>query len=400
MSAPVVSANANTAAPIDHSKISSRQHSVGGLGLTPVQTRSERFASYDVNDFEPVVPNHAEWKYTPLAKIAPLTGEALDGSTYEYSSTTEGGASVTWVGRDDARIGRAGKPEDRASANAWTSFEQALVVTIEGEEASATLRRSAIGAGARASHVVIHAAANSRGLIVLENTGDAMLAENVEIIVEDNADLSVVVLHEWADDAVYLGNHFASIGRGARLKHVAVTLSGDVVRVNPTAHLGAERGEVEMYGLYFADAGQHIEHQVFVHHDGPHTKSTVTYKGALQGDGAHTVWIGDVLIGREGNGTESYEQNRNLLLSDGARADSVPNLEIETGDILGAGHASASGRFDDEQLFYLQARGIPEEEARRLVVRGFLGEVIQKIGVPSIEERLDAAVEAELAVSA
>src|SRR5690606_36460249 len=127
--------------------------------------------------------------------------------------------------------------------------------------------------------------------------------------------------------------------------------------------------------------------------------STVTYKGALQGDGAHTVWIGDVLIGNAGTGTESYEQNRNLLLSDGARADSVPNLEIETGDILGAGHASASGRFDDEQLFYLQARGIAEEEARRLVVRGFLGEVIQKIGVPEIEARLDAAIEAELAVS-
>ncbi|MBF0673068.1 MAG: Fe-S cluster assembly protein SufD [Salinibacterium sp.] len=400
MSAPVVSANANTAAPTDHSKIASRQHSVGGLGLTPVQTRSERFASYDVNDFEAVVPNHAEWKYTPLAKVAPLTGDALDGSTYEYSAATEGGASVAWTGRDDARIGRAGKPEDRASANAWSSFEQALVVTLEGDEASATVSRSAIGADARAAHLLIHATANSRGLVVLENAGDAMLAENVEIIVDDNADLSVVVLHEWADDAVYLASHFANVGRGARLKHVTVTLSGDVVRVNPTAHLGAERGEVELYGLYFADAGQHIEHQVFVHHDGPHTKSTVTYKGALQGDGAHTVWIGDVLIGREGNGTESYEQNRNLLLSDGARADSVPNLEIETGDILGAGHASASGRFDDEQLFYLQARGIPEDEARRLVVRGFLGEVIQKIGVPSIEERLDAAVEAELAVSA
>jgi Fe-S cluster assembly protein SufD len=122
----------------------------------------------------------------------------------------------------------------------------------------------------------------------------------------------------------------------------------------------------------------------------------VTYKGALQGDKAHTVWVGDVLIRQAAEGTDTYELNRNLLLTDGARADSVPNLEIETGQIAGAGHASASGRFDDEQLFYLQARGITESEARRLVVRGFLNEIIQKIGNPEIEARLTASIEAEL----
>jgi Fe-S cluster assembly protein SufD len=122
----------------------------------------------------------------------------------------------------------------------------------------------------------------------------------------------------------------------------------------------------------------------------------VTYKGALQGHGARTVWVGDVLIGRTATGTDSYEQNRNLVLTEGTRADSVPNLEIETGDILGAGHASATGRFDDEQLFYLQARGIPEDEARRLVVRGFLSEIVQQVGSAALEERLQLAIEAEL----
>ena len=111
-------------------------------------------------------------------------------------------------------------------------------------------------------------------------------------------------------------------------------------------------------------------------------RSRVTYKGALQGEGAHTVWVGDVLIRADAEGTDTYELNRNLVLTDGARADSVPNLEIETGEIAGAGHASATGRFDDEQLFYLQARGIPEDEARRLVVRGFFAELVQQIGVP------------------
>jgi Fe-S cluster assembly protein SufD len=123
----------------------------------------------------------------------------------------------------------------------------------------------------------------------------------------------------------------------------------------------------------------------------------VNYKGALQGAGARTVWIGDVLIGPDASGTDSYEQNRNLVLTDGTRADSIPNLEIETGDIQGAGHASATGRFDDEQLFYLQSRGIPEELARRLVVRGFLADIVQKIGFAPLEERLHAAIEAELA---
>jgi Fe-S cluster assembly protein SufD len=120
------------------------------------------------------------------------------------------------------------------------------------------------------------------------------------------------------------------------------------------------------------------------------------YKNALLGKSARTVWIGDVRIRPEATGTSTYEMNRNLLLSDGARADSVPNLEIETGDIIGAGHASATGRFDDLQLFYLQSRGIPEAEARRLVVRGFFADVVGRIGVPDLEQQIMTAIEARL----
>lgn len=108
------------------------------------------------------------------------------------------------------------------------------------------------------------------------------------------------------------------------------------------------------------------------------------------------MWIGDVLIEAKAEGTDTYEMNRNLVLTDGARVDSVPNLEIETGEIVGAGHASATGRFDDEQLFYLMARGIPADEARRLVVRGFFAELVQQIGVDDIEERLLVKIDEEL----
>jgi Fe-S cluster assembly protein SufD len=383
---------------VDHSRLSSKQNSAGGEGLVPVQSRSERFTAYEVSEFEPVTGLEIQWKYTPLAVVRPLLDDTLDGTVVEPDSRVTDGATIEWVDRADSRIGRAGAPEERASANAWTSFEKALAITISGDQlAEATVKRSALGATARAAHTVIVAKPNSRGLVVLENSGGAMLTENLEIIVEDHADLTVVSVQQWDTDAVHLASHFATLGNGARLKHVVVTLGGSLVRVNPSTQLAGAGADAELYGLYFADAGQFIEHQVFVNHDAPQTRSRVSYKGALHGDGAHTVWIGDVLIGQKGSGTDSYEQNRNLLLSDGARADSVPNLEIETGDILGAGHATTSGRFDDEQLFYLQARGIPEIEARRLVVRGFLSEIVQKIGVPELEQRLEEAIEAELA---
>jgi Fe-S cluster assembly protein SufD len=189
------------------------------------------------------------------------------------------------------------------------------------------------------------------------------------------------------------------VGRDATFKQVVVTLGGDLVRLVNNVQYAGPGGSADLFGVYFADETQHQEHRLWVDHAVPNCRSNVLYKGALQGEDARTVWIGDVRIRPAATGTDTYELNRNLVLTDGARADSVPNLEIETGEIVGAGHASATGRFDDEQLFYLQARGIPEIEARRLVVRGFFVQLIQRIGVPSVEERLMASIEAELASS-
>ncbi|MEO0049405.1 MAG: hypothetical protein RL556_737, partial [Actinomycetota bacterium] len=229
-----------------------------------------------------------------------------------------------------------------------------------------------------------------------DHLGDAVLAENVEIIVEDEANLTVVSIQDWNQGSVHTSAIYAKLGRNSYLKHIVVTLGGSVVRVTPSATFTGPGAEVNLFGLYYADAKQHLEHRLFVDHAVPNCKSRVTYKGALQGEKAHTIWVGDVLIRAAAEGTDTYELNRNLLLTDGARADSVPNLEIETGQIEGAGHASASGRFDDEQLFYLQARGVSEHEARRLVVRGFLNEIIQQIGIETVQERLNEAIEVEL----
>ncbi len=391
-------------AKLDHSKLMSKQHSDGGWGLVPIQSRAGRFSSFDVADFEPVSGFEAEWKYTPIRELAALLDGPLDGGRYDFAIETgvedSGGISVDWVERTDSRIGSVGKPEERGSANAWTGFERALVVTVSGDDrAEVALSRTSFGPSARAAHLFIDAQPGSNGVVVLNNSGQAMLSENVEISVAAGAQLTVVSVQEWDHGATHLATHFARLGKDARLRHVVVSLGGSIVRVNTNAHLAEEGSDVELFGVYFADAGEHFEQQTFVNHDAPHSKSRVSYRGALQGERARAVWIGDVLIRPTAPGTDSYEENRNLLLTEGTRADSVPNLEIETGDIAGAGHASASGRFDDEQLFYLQSRGIPETEARRLVVRGFLASIIQKIGVAAVESRIQDAIEAELLVS-
>ncbi len=372
-----------------------KAHSDGGWALVPVQTRSERFTSTDPSDFPEVTGFEAEWKLTPLTAVLPLINDALDGSAYDFTAS---GTTPEWIDRSDARVGSAGKPEEKASANAWASFKKALLITLSSEEhVDVTVSRSALGSEARAAHTIIEAKPNSISTVVLQNTGAALLSENVEIIVGDGAKLTLVTVQEWDDDAVHLASHFATVGRDAHFRHIVVSLGGKVIRLNPSTHLIASGADAELFGLYFADAGQHIEQRVYVDHVAEHTKSRVNYKGALNGDGAHTVWVGDVLIGAKAAGTDTYEQNRNLVLSEGTRADSIPNLEIETGDILGAGHASATGRFDDEQLFYLQARGITEREARRLVVLGFLSEIVQKVDAGELQDRLKLAIEAELA---
>ncbi len=364
--------------------------------VVPVQTRSERPASTE-HDFFPAVEGwEAEWKLTPVAKIRELIDGDLDGSPYPVQYPDVAGTTVEWIDRTDARIGTAGIPEERAAANAWSSFEKAMSIRVDGEPDALTVTRAALGTTPKAAHVLIEAAPQSKGLVVLDSRGSATLSENVEILVGQGADLTVVSLQEWDADARHLASHFASIGKDAKLTHIVVSLGGAIVRVNPSAHLAGEGSDAELLGVYFADAGQHLEQRVYVHHDAAHTRSRVTYKGALNGADARTVWVGDVLIGPNAIGTDTYEQNRNLVLSEGTRADSIPNLEIQTGDIVGAGHASATGRFDDEHLFYLQARGITEAEARRLVVLGFLVEVVLRIPEAGLQTRLIDALVAEL----
>ncbi|ALV43499.1 ABC transporter permease [Pseudarthrobacter sulfonivorans] len=379
-----------------------KRHSHGGGVGIPDSSRAGRLTSYNLADFKPLTGLEEDWRFTPLKRLRGLHSEVLAGVAPAVTVSGPEQVTVETVARGDKRIGSAGIPEDRVSANAWENFSEATVITIPAEfeaDTEVTVVIEGTSTEAAAQHLVIVAEKFSKAIVVLNHQGSAVVSENIEIVVEDGANLTVVSLQEWNDDAVHASSQQAKIGRDAKFKHVVVSLGGDLVRVTPSTRFTAPGGEAEMFGLYFADAGQHLEQRLFVDHAVANCTSNVLYKGALQGRNAHAVWVGDVLIRKEAEGTDSYEANRNLLLTDGARADSVPNLEIETGLIKGAGHASATGRLDDEHLFYLMARGIPEDVARRLVVRGFLHEIIQQIKVPALEERLTEAVERELAVT-
>ncbi|WRQ83249.1 Fe-S cluster assembly protein SufD [Streptomyces sp. MUM 178J] len=359
--------------------------------------------SFDVADFPVPHGREEEWRFTPLERLRGLhDGTAVaNGAGVKVAFDAPDGVTVEAVGRDDERLGTAGTPVDRVAAQAYSSFEQASVVTVPKEAVLTEPIRIAVhGEGGTAfAHQVIELGAFAEAVVVIDHTGDAVLAANVDFVLGDGAKLTVVTVQDWDDKAVHCSQHNALIGRDASFKSVVVTFGGDLVRLHPRVAYQGTGGEAELFGLYFTDRGQHHEHRLFVDHNTQHCKSNAVYKGALQGDDAHAVWIGDVLIQAAAEGTDTYEMNRNLVLTDGARVDSVPNLEIETGEIVGAGHASATGRFDDEQLFYLMARGIPEHEARRLVVRGFFAELVQQIGIDDVEARLIAKIEEELEAS-
>jgi len=382
----------------------------GMAAARSASNKGELFASFDVNAFEVPGGRDELWRFTPLKRLRGLhDGSAAATGRAEITVSEQPGVIIETVGRDDERLGQGGVPTDRVAAQAYSSFEQATIVTVRRDteiEHAVKITIDGPGSGEVAyGHLQIRIEELARAIVVVDLRGGGTYADNVEMIVGDSAALGVIWIADWTDDMVHVSAHHARLGRDASFGHVNVTLGGDVVRTSATVRFTGPGGEATMLGTYFADEGQFFESRLLIDHAVPNCKSDVLYKGALQGDpgskkpDAHTVWIGDVLIRAEATGTDTFEVNRNLVLTDGARADSVPNLEIETGEIVGAGHASATGRFDDEQLFYLRARGIPEDQARRLVVRGFFNEIIAKITVPAVRERLTEAIERELAIT-
>jgi Fe-S cluster assembly protein SufD len=356
--------------------------------------------SYDVADFPAPTGREEQWRFAPRAALKPLLDDAPSEGHLAWDTTLPEGVTLREISAAQARERAASAPVDRISALAAKHSGSAMLLEIpagsDHPEPVILDLHGAQGGAVVWGQVLVDVGPDARAVVVLRHTGTAQYAGNISVTVGDNASLEFVTVQKWDDDAVHAGHVAVRVGRDARARTVIVTLGGEAVRLVQTVDYDGPGGDADVRGLYFADAGQRFEHRSFVDHRAAHCRSNVVFKGALQGEGARSVWVGDVLIRPSAVGTQTYEVNRNLLLDDGPRADSVPNLEILTGDVAGAGHASATGRFDEEQVFYLRSRGITEDDARRLVVLGFFADVLDGIDVPLVRTELMRAVEDEL----
>jgi Fe-S cluster assembly protein SufD len=378
-------------------------HSHGGSapnGVAPTGSPAERFTSTDPDAFGAPTGREEEWRFTPMRRMRALLDGAASDVHPQWTADLPDGVELTSVDADEPLLKGLPEPVDRLAALTRQRSGGATVVRIAKETVlDRPVTLSLAGTGGEDvvwGQLVVEVGQFAQATVVLDHTGLARYSGGVAFLLGDGAQLTVISVQDWAPGTVHGSQYDAVVGRDATLKQVVVTLGGDLVRLVSNVQYAGPGGSVDLFGVYFADESQHQEHRLWVDHGTPHCRSNVVYKGALQGEKAHTVWIGDVRIRPAAVGTDTYELNRNLVLTDGARADSVPNLEIETGEIVGAGHASATGRFDDEQLFYLCSRGIDAETARRLVVRGFFADVVQHIGLPELQDRLMRSIEARL----
>ena len=340
------------------------------------------------------------WRFTPLSRVGGLLDAAVAVSSVNSIEISNPQTGVTLSIKSTSDQPAISTSDDLATLRAREIVEEIVHIEVKANaqlEKPVLLKRTNLSGKPQASRTLISCGANSHSTIILNNSGEAILSDEIEFDLAQGASLTFVSLQEWSSKTVHLGRQHAIISKDASFNSIVITVGGSLVRLLPTVEYSGPGSSADLQGLYFATDGQHLEHRLHVDHNVPNAKSRVNYKGALAGDKAHTVWIGDVYIRANAEGTDTYELNRNLLLSDGARADSVPNLEIETGEIVGAGHASTTGRFDDEQLFYLSSRGIPADVARRLVIRGFFAEIVSKIHDEEIENRLMDRIDSELA---
>lgn len=373
----------------------------------PPSDLAPRIHSNDPDAHE--VPNgrEEEWRFTPIAQITDFfEGQSWASIGAEFAESDADFVSIREVGDagEASAVEKAGEWQatDRPSAIARSRATQVVSITIPAEREVAEVIVVDLKANGPANYgrIEIDAGPFSKATVVLRHDMTADANGVIVTNVSDQANLTVMNMYDGPRVSRHAWQWAATVGRDASFLGLTITLGGNFVRLVPSVRYAGPGGSGEMLGAFLATDGQFQEFRLLVDHNEPHCTSNVVFKGALAGSDTHTVWIGDVLVRREAVGIETYEMNRNLLLDDGPRADSVPNLELETGDVVGAGHASATGRFDDEQLFYLQSRGIPEALARQLVVRGFFVEVLDKVADDDLRSDVLRRIEERIGMEA
>jgi Fe-S cluster assembly protein SufD len=255
--------------------------------------------------------------------------------------------------------------------------------------------------GAHLPRVLAVLGHHAQATLYLEHTsvgGVAALVDEVaEIVVEDAAKLHLATLQDWGSGIEHLGLQKCEVHRDAHVMALAFTTGGTTVRLRPEFDLVGSGAEVRPLGVYMASDGQWFDLQPYVRHIAPRASSDVLFKGALQGE-SRTVFRGNIFVHREAFGTSTDENNRSLILTEGARADATPFLEIECSDIT-AGHGSATGQIDARHLYYLQSRGIDRDTALRMIVTGYFTEILEEADLPGITERAIAIIEQRIAGS-
>jgi Fe-S cluster assembly protein SufD len=246
--------------------------------------------------------------------------------------------------------------------------------------------------------LVVHAGEASQ-VTVLDHSGSpadvhALVVPVVQLLADDAANLDYLNVQELGPSVWQIANHATQAGRDATLHTAIVALGGDYARVRADSRLVGQGGTSNMVAVYFGDGGQMHDFRTMQDHDAPKTTSDLLFKGAVE-DLAHSVYTGLIRVRKGAAGTNAFQTNRNLVLTEGAHADSVPNLEIEENDVR-CSHASAVGPIDEEQRYYLEARGVPTDVAERLIILGFFDEIIERTPIAGLRPRLRRAVAAKL----
>jgi Fe-S cluster assembly protein SufD len=258
-------------------------------------------------------------------------------------------------------------------------------------EGTSVFGRTLVVAGREAELTVIDELASG------DFTTQTLSLGATEIFAEDGAQVNYFAVQRWGRGVVHMTTDRLVSGRDARITTLNVALGSDVSRADIQCRLQAPGAHVDMLGLYIAEGTQHLDHQTLQDHIAPHASSNLLFKGALTQKG-RSVFRGLIRVHPGAQRTDAYQTNRNLILSNEARADSLPNLEIAADDVR-CSHAATVGQLDEEEIFYLQSRGIHKKEAIRLVIFGFFGEVLNQITLEDVKAELVRAIERKLHTS-
>lgn len=342
------------------------------------------FSNINFRDISKIFNLQKIWKLAPINKIKNLSSvyteiHCSQNVTVYYKSVKK--KSLKFY-----------EDKDKISCFVWKYGKDVLELNIENNKIIKEEIRIRISSNNKISlkmqNIVINALQGSKSTIILEHEGSSSLYQNIEINVRENACLTLISIQKWNSDSIHLNYDYINIFKNAHFKHIIISLSGKMIKAIPSVLFHDSGGKVKLVGMYLNKDFEYKEHKIFIKHNHPSCISKVNYKGFLKGKNSKAVWIGNVYIDKNAKHTNTYQINKNLVFNSKAQFESIPNLEIQTGKIIQAGHATSTFNFDLEHLFYLQSRGISLNEAYRLIIYGFFKEIIDYIDQKSLKKKI------------